>query len=263
MENVKELKKELKQIRVLIGIPTRGDFRSDMAMCLVHLINAINSAPVIELGNERALLMWYIHTVQTSILPQSRQQMIDIACDDQNKIDYLLFLDDDMVFPSNLLHEWILADRAVIAANCPTRGSPTYPTARNKGHEPKGKMVYSDAGHGRFEKVWRVGTGIMLMRKDAFKALPRPAFTPRWDADAGHYVGEDWVMVEHLEAAGIPVYVDHEISMEIQHIGSMHYTHAMVGATRRVEAKVLSQEPGIIVPSRIVPDGGGEIEVAR
>lgn len=242
-----EEKKQLRTIRILIGIPSRGQFACDMALSLVHLINMLNSAPVIELNGERVLLTWYVHVIRSSMLYGSRQKLVDIAKDPENKIDYLLFLDDDMVFPNRLLHEWIMADRAVIAANCPTRGSPTYPTARNRSiADFRGKVVYSDVGLGRFQKVWRVGTGIMLLRQDALQALPRPAFTPRWVDELQDYCGEDWAMVEHLEKAGIDVYIDNEVSLAVGHVGDMQFTHDMVAATRRVEAKQKSEESGII-----------------
>ena len=39
------------------------------------------------------------------------------------------------------------------------------------------------------------------------------------------FKGEDWYFCEKLEAAGIPIFVDHEASSFIGHIGNKVYTH--------------------------------------
>lgn len=239
---------QLPQIKVLIGLPSRGEIKGDTALCLSFLTYTLGAEPVIQYRGGPAMLLWNIKVVYSSILPQSRQSLVGAAL--ANDVDFLFFMDDDMTFSERILHDWIAEDRAVIAANCPTRGIPCYATARQ--HDPqnhKGKVVYSDVANMRFEKVWRVGTGLMLMRKDALQALPVPAFTPRWEPEHQHYVGEDWAMCEHLEAAGIPIYVDHKHSLDVGHIGGQTFTHEMAAGTRKAEAR----QSGIILPRANVP----------
>jgi glycosyltransferase involved in cell wall biosynthesis len=240
----------LKPIKVLIGIPSRGDFKADMALSLVFMIHNLTSNPIVKIGNSPRYISWHIQRLSSSMLYSLRQKMVDTALDAD--VDYLLFLDDDMVFPGELLHAWLAADRAVIAANCPTRGVPTNPTARSaSARNPKGEMVYSDIAHLRWEKVWRVGTGICLLRRDALKALPRPAFQPHWVEELEDFCGEDWAMMEHLERAGIPIYIDNEISLGVGHIGEMTFTHEMVAGSRKAENQLVTINPPLIVPDRV------------
>lgn len=228
----------IEPIRLLIAIPSRGDWQQTTSLSLAFLVHTLTENKFFLRDGKRHVILWNIHAINTSILPQSRQNAVDTAL--RNNVDYLLFLDDDMAFPAHLVHEWINENRPVMAANCPTRGFPCNPTARKQSHTApgQGSLVYSDLANYRFEKVWRVGTGVMMLRQDALKALPRPAFTPRWEPMNDAYVGEDWVMCEHLEAAGIPIIVDHEISQLIGHVGSMTFTHEQVVATRKVDAKL-------------------------
>lgn len=230
-------------IKILIAVPSRGEWQQVFSQSVAFLIHKLTVDRFFVVEGKPCILLWHLLTINSSILPQSRQEAVDAALG--NGVDYLLFLDDDMGFPETLLHEWINENRPVIAANCPTRGIPTNPTARNfNPRDPKGTMVYSDLANYRFDKVWRVGTGVMLLRKDALQALPRPAFTPRWEPSLkegkGAYVGEDWVMCEHLEAAGIPILVDHQISLQITHTGTLAFSHDNVKATRMAEAKLAS-----------------------
>jgi hypothetical protein len=222
------------KIKILIAVPSRGEWQQGMSLSLAFMMHTLSQNQLVRLGDKNCILLWNVMAINTSILPQSRQNAVDAAV--RNDVDFLLFIDDDMTFPETLLHEWINEDRPVIAANCPTRGVPCNPTARHKSSTPAGRMIYSDLANMRTERVWRVGTGIMLLRKDALRSLPRPAFTPRWDEERDAYVGEDWVMCEHLEAAGIDIWIDHKISEQIGHVGAMEYTWGHVKATRMAEA---------------------------
>jgi hypothetical protein len=241
-----------KPVKLLIGIPTRGDLKADMALSLSFMIHHISVNPVVMIDNEPRFLMWQVTKIATSLLPQSRQNMVDMAI--KSEVDYLLMIDDDMVFNHELAHDWMAENRPVIACNCPTRSIPCYPTARqfDPKEEFKGALVYSDTAKYRWERVWRVGTGVMMLRADVLKGLPRPAFTPRWEEGNDAYVGEDWVLCEHLEARGTPIIVDHEHSLPIGHVGDMEFKHEMVAGTRR---KIAAQS-GIITPSIIVPKKG-------
>lgn len=229
---------ELKQVRLLIGIPSRGEFQSSFALSLAFLINLITSNPVVKIDGEPHLLLWHVDVKNSSNLPGNRQKLVDQAI--ASDCTHLLFLDDDMVFDATMIYDWLMENRPVIAANCPTRGIPTYPTARNQGGlagqlvyvQPEGAEVSERA---RWERVWRVGTGIVLLRADVLRALPRPAFTPRWDAERDDYVGEDWVMFEHVEAAGFPIIVDALKSASVEHVGKLNFTHAMAEGQRRLE----------------------------
>lgn len=168
-----------------------------------------------------------------SILPQLRQNLVDKAL--KEGASHLLFIDSDMTFPDMLANEWMAEDRPVIAANCSTKSMPAYPTARAKGGKT-GVPAYSDVTAQRFGEIWRVGTGVMMIRRDVLEALPRPAFTPYWHTELDRYVFEDWVMVEHIERAGFPIVIDHEMSLHIGHIGDYEFTHNHIAMSRRAEA---------------------------
>lgn len=235
---------EVTDLKLLIGIPSRGEFKKDTSLGLTFLVHALNEHPLVKIDGQVRRILWSIAVVSSSSIQGNRQKLVDAAI--ANEVDWLLFIDDDMSFPAELVHAWMTENRPVIAANCPTRSWPCNPTARDRSADPRGAPVYSDLVNGRWGRVWRVGTGIMLLRSDVLKTLPRPAFTPRWDEATDDYVGEDWVLCEHIEAAGFPILVDHKLSQEIGHIGDMKFTHDMIKASRTVAVR-----SGIIVPRPI------------
>lgn len=252
-----KLPSNMKHVRLLIGIPSRGSWKSGFGLSHSFLINLISANPVVKIDGEPHLLLWQVEQKESSSIHGNRQKLVDAALG--SDCTHLLFIDDDMTFDPTMIYDWLMENRPVIAANCPTRGIPTYPTARNQGGV-HGELVYTPEELGvraRWERVWRVGTGIMLLRADALRSLPRPAFTPRWSEELDDYVGEDWVMCEHLEAAGIPIIIDQAKSFSVGHTGDMTYTHAMALGQRKLDG------PQLIIPEIQLPPIMTEVHDCR
>jgi hypothetical protein len=72
------------------------------------------------------------------------------------------------------------------------------------------------------EAVEYVGMGALLMRTDVVADLGRPWFRHGLN-DFGGDVGEDVMFCRALAAAGHTVYIDHDLSKEIGHIGQTTY----------------------------------------
>lgn len=243
---------KLRKIKLLIGIPNLGDITMETALNLIYMTHLLTANPLQPVDGERCVILWNVHEVRSSNIVQNRQSILDMAV--ANEVDFLLFIDTDMVFNPEFIFDWLKENRPVIAMNCPTRSMPCYPTARNESTtEPfKGELVYSDISNYRWQKVWRVGTGIMMLRKDAMKSVPRPAFLMRWEPGNDHVVGEDWALCEHLEAAGIPIIIDNEQSLEVKHVGKLAYEHGMIAATR---ARIAAQSGIVAEPAKVyVPE---------
>lgn len=214
-------------VRLLIGIPSQGMVCTDTALSLALMASDL-CFPLKGKSH-----VFNILNIKSSILPQGRQSIVDAAI--EGDATHLLFIDSDMTFPPFLARALLAHEKDVVGVNCPTRGFPCNPTARGANQEP----VYSEGKKG-LEKVWRLGTGIMLISVTALKALPRPCFTPYWSDEKEAYVGEDWAFADHLEAAGFPIWVDHELSATIGHIGNYTFT----------QEDIEVPEPVIITPER-------------
>jgi hypothetical protein len=214
-------------IRLLIGIPSQGTFCTDTALSLALMCSDL-SFPLSGKSH-----VFQVLNIKSSILPEGRQRLLDAAL--EGDATHLLFVDSDMVFPPQLARYWLGLGKDVVAANCPTRGFPCNPTARNSDGTP----VYSEGKTG-VEKVWRVGTGLMMVTAKALRSVPRPAFTPYWSKERDSYVGEDWAFADNLEAAGFPLWVDHMMSQTIGHIGQYTFTHD----------DIVEQKSELIVPQR-------------
>jgi len=135
-----------------------------------------------------------------------------------------------MVFPASTLHRLLQWDKAVVACNCPVKTIPSNPTARFAPtvEHPAGVPVYTLPDSVGLQKVWRVGTGVMLIKLSVFERIAQPWFPVEWNEVLDDYTGEDWAFCAALERAGIPIHIDAGLSREIGHVGDFRYEHIHV-----------------------------------
>lgn len=219
-----------KHLRVIVGVPSGQHWLAQFGVDLGSLMVRFYMLRVPGYGSQEMR----VANVRSSILPKNRLDIIKAA--KKADADYLLFIDSDHTFPSDLPHRLIAHGKPVVALNCVTKSLPAQPTARKKKiGDPQGEVVYSDPDKHGLEQVWRVGTGVMLIRKDAFNKIPHSAWAMVYKEEGDTYQGEDWSFCQACEDLDIPIYVDHDTSRMVGHVGNLEYTHDYVGEVVRAE----------------------------
>lgn len=227
----------MKEIQLFIAVPSTDMVHSVFMMSMLSMQQDLLTKPLPK--DDRKIRGVQVLNKKGSILPQMREQLVEHAI--ENGATHLLFVDSDMEFPRDILHRWLCLDAPIVAANCVTRKMPMWPTARNRNPDDElaSLPVYTTevkAKKGQVEQVWRIGTGIMLIEMEALKGLPRPLFQMYWDERRKDYTGEDWAFCERLEAAGIPIIIDHQMSWGVRHTGTFGYDHPSLCGQKMVES---------------------------
>ena len=193
-------------------------------MSLVHMISHFQYQPLGDYRKQEVK----VESVRGSILPNLRLDLVKRAR--SIEATHLLFVDTDQTYPANTLHRMIKWDKDVVACNIATKQIPAQPTARyyDPANLASGRRVYNQRGKG-LDKVWRVGTGVMLIKMKVFDITGLNVWQWPWKEETQSYQGEDWSFVEACERHGIDVYVDHDLSEEVVHWGPYGYNHDVVG----------------------------------
>ena len=216
-----------KILNVAIGVPSGNTWEADFGICLIDMIGYMRSHPV--RGYEG--LSYEILSRKSSLLPKSRTDIVKKAIEEG--ADYLLFLDSDQTFPPDVFNQLLARGKEVIGCNIALKTLPSAPTVRSyKEGDPFGQFVYSNGKTG-VERVWRMGFGVMLIDMKIFKEVPEPWFIVGWSQDTGA-VGEDWYFCEQLEKAGIELWVDHDASLKVGHLGGYVYRHEDIKAPEEI-----------------------------
>lgn len=211
----------MKKFLLSIAVPSRQDWDANFGMSLIFLTNYLSAHPipgVEEMG-------YVLNNKKGSILQGMRQKLVQQALD--NDATHLLFIDSDQTFPRDLVHRLVAHRKHVVACNIATKKLPSNPTARQ--YNPakwEGDLVYTTEHSTGLEEVWRVGTGIMLIDLNLFKreGMPDGDWFPQvWNPEIRDYNGEDWGFCRVLRDAGVKIHIDHDVSKEVGHMGSMSY----------------------------------------
>lgn len=211
-------------VRVQVCIPSGREWCAEFGMSLVGMaMYAVRSSIPITLC---------VHNKRGSILPQLREELVRNAL--KGDVTHVLFLDSDQTFPHDTLNRLLAWKLPFVACNVPIKRFPCVPTARAYDPSiPQGRVVYS-TGPG-LERIWRIGLGVALIETSVFRAIEEPWFGIKYMPD-GSFMGEDWFLCEKVEAAGIPIHVDHGLSLQIGHVGDLKYVHEYCGAEQRLVA---------------------------
>lgn len=224
------MKLSQQELKVLVATPSDDLVRRRFHICMVQMLLYYISHPVQGYAHQSVVPL----SIRDSILSRARWNAVVEAV--RQDATHLLFIDSDQTFPRELIHEWVAHRVDVVAANVATKQIPAQPTARYKpqqGDPGYGRPCYTDDKRG-LEKVWRVGTGVMMLRVEALKRMSHGSmFDVKWRDEISRHQGEDWSFAEALEAYGVDMWVDHSMSRRIGHLGEFEYNMDVVGEVVR------------------------------
>ena len=124
-----------------------------------------------------------------------------------NGSDYLLMIDDDMIFDPTILDDLIKNDKDICGVAYHPRCELDRMKAIDETHwvnlEQNTDPKYKDT----FE-CHATGTGIILIKTDVFKKIPRPWFMFEYHDTGQVKLGEDWYFCELAAKHGIKTFAD-------------------------------------------------------
>lgn len=157
---------------------------------------------------------------------------------------HLFLADSDMIFPRDTIHRLYAHKKMVAMGNYAGKTKNARVMAQNADHPA---VDQSDAvvsfGKAGIEPVKRNGLGCALISMEVFTRIEFPWFGYKWEwvgdgepvtrvkdpktfpRDRWVSSYEDWWLFRRCEEAGIPVYVDHDLSNELGHAGGAVYRH--------------------------------------
>jgi hypothetical protein len=209
---------ESREIRVAICVPAGESVRAEFAFSLASMMMRADGEHV------PGLVGIGIHTYRSSLLPDSRNILAAQAL--EANYTHVLWIDSDMTFPHDALARLLRHDVDCVGVNASRKQLPIVTTAETS---PGERLLTLEESSG-LEKVHRMGLGMMLVTTDALRKIrKRPLFAFEWVGGKGVHRGEDYFFCAKLRKAGITLYVDHDLSKNVGHVGGMVYVPQMEG----------------------------------
>lgn len=175
----------------------------------------------------------HLFNSQGTLIADQRQNLIIEAIN--AKADYVLWLDTDMRFPKDIVDRLHAHGKDIVAANYSTRRVPAKPVAY--ADEGCDELVYTTKDSTGLKEVYAVGMGAMLENTAVYRKLGLPFFTIGYSQAAGDFFGEDVFHCRQVREAGFNVFIDHDVSKEVRHIGSFEFTFEHAEACKDIISK--------------------------
>lgn len=188
-------------MRLAIAVPALSNVPAVFANDLAKLYaETSKSLPAVTLA---MMVGTFVH--------QAREKLLHDMTELWNAT-HILWLDADMTFPADTALRLLRHEKEIVAANYVTRVPPSRPTAKRDG-----RSVSSHDASG-LESVDHVGMGVFLMRTSVAHALSRPRFWYSTETET-----EDVYFCNLLRKAGHEIWIDHDLSKEVGHVGQFIY----------------------------------------
>ena len=199
---------------VVVCIPSMGTWTAETSRCMALMFSDFAQRKVRGAHSQKMSIL----SAQGSMLGQLREMMVMKAL--QSGATHLLFIDSDMKFPMTTARRLLEHRKEFVGANCTTRVHPVETVA----HDLQGNRVISKGKHGLM-KVQHVGLAVTMIEAEAVKLLRPPLFLQDWIPNIRKYCGEDVYFCQKLVETGVDLYIDHDLSREIGHVGAYTYGH--------------------------------------
>ena len=164
-----------------------------------------------------------------TILSEQRTELAKLAMIDG--ADWTVWFDADMRFPKDTIERLLVHQKPIVAAGYPTRKPPAIEPTQYKDDE--NTRVYTTADSTGLEPIASTGFGCVAVHRSVFEAMPPPWFHIPWsDEEQKFMCGEDIYFCRKARESGFEIFLDHDLSKEIAHIGQYEFTYREANACR-------------------------------
>ena len=194
------------RMRLFIAVPSHGMWEAAMAHSLAVTMAHLAASD----GPEHMHLM----RCESSKLASGRTDLAKAAL--EQGADRILWVDTDQIFRPQHVRALLAHDLDIVAVDYAKK----IPSQESVCAALDGTVLKKGTG---LEEVAHAGMGLMLVKTDVFRKVGLPWFQFQWNPVTQDDIGEDVFFCRKARAAGFKVFVDHDASDGIGHVGKFTY----------------------------------------
>jgi len=203
----------MSEVRLVVAVPTAGMVNMGFACSLAGMIsytaaNAVKTLPECSIQIK-------LDVVQSSNWITNREKLCKHAV--ENNMTHLMFLDDDMVFDPQVLEIMLGRRQSIVCTNYLMKTEVPEFVAVSLDGQKRVKTTERSTG---IEPVAYSGFGVSLFDVDVFRKVEQPWFAPVFIPEKSEYTTEDNPFYRKAREAGYTVYLDHDASKLVSHVGT-------------------------------------------
>lgn len=181
--------------------------------------------------------------VQGFLVEQARRILTAQALEAEPKVDYILFVDDDMEFPPHALKQLLDHNLPIVGGLCHSRRPPFHPILCKKHHEEERGygFCYHYPPNSLFE-VDVTGGAFVLIKREVFEEISEKFGAGKW-WDPRNGRSEDFSFFERAQECGYKVFVD--TGLEIGHLTELILYSENAKKLRTYQWEPWNPDPGV------------------
>jgi hypothetical protein len=216
--------------KVFLGVPCTEVVRSEFAQAFGGVTHY----------NAQKMIHSPSCFITSSVLHDSRNKIVYTMLTDPigKECEWLIFIDSDMIFPNDAIERLINhpSHVKIVGVNYCSRIEPYRPTASTL----EGPVYTRDDSTG-IEEIETMGMGLVAIHRDVLESMEMPYFD--WITGSKTFLGEDVFFFNRARQQGFSVYVDHDLSKEIYHVGSVRLSNSLAS---NMSARQLKADSNVI-----------------
>jgi GT2 family glycosyltransferase len=165
-----------------------------------------------------------------TILSEQRSELAKLAL--LGGADWTVWFDADMRFPIDTIERLLAHNKPIVMAGYPTRKPPAIEPTQYADDETTIR-VYTEKSSTGLQEIASGGFGCVAVHRSVFESMDAPWFHIPWNEKELKFdCGEDIYFCRKARKAGHKIYLDHDLSKEIAHIGQYEFTYMEANAVR-------------------------------
>lgn len=204
-----------RDLKIMIATPVHADIKTGMAWSLSHSMAHFSGLPY----DGKKEITWEI--CKSSHLPVGRTRLVSRAV--LSEATHILWWDSDIKAPFDTIARLLNHGKMIVGANYPTKELESRPSAYRDDDDYVGP-VWTKPDSTGLESVSHLGFGCLLTDIRVYDMIELPYF--QFDPVPPNFLmmtGEDVHCCKKWKAAGLNIWLDHDLSQNIAHIGDWEY----------------------------------------
>jgi hypothetical protein len=207
-------------VAVAVLTPSTGICRMEYAQSLSRLVAYFAQVSVFDDGRPQTITTDAV--IGSGIGENYERMVLRYLAAEEHHWTHFLSIEDDMLFAPDCLHRLIRHRLPIVGCNYSVnKGAPLRFTAVKTCM--RDQIVTGPDSTG-LEEAGLIPQGFTLIAREVFEAVPRPWFLNGYSTKSEKYVTQDYVFSQLARKAGFSLFVDHDASKRVEHVGPKRYT---------------------------------------
>ena len=195
-------------VKLAVCIPARDQMHAATSFCLYNLAQDLTASDVKH----------NLFISPGTLIVNQRHELVKSAM--EWGATHILFIDSDITFNSDHVFQLVNHDLPIVGAAYSKRVTPIIPTAWYS-LDDWDSWIRVDEHTDQLIEVAAMGLGFCLIKTEVFKKINMPWFELGFRL--GQYTGEDIEFFRKAGDAGVPIFLDLDITKELGHLGTFEF----------------------------------------